>query len=365
MQLFKLRGTLTSSQQWLLGGLGIVVLLVFWHALATLKSEKEPVFESVMPSSVVGMEKATIDSLERIDAQRRDTATTFTRVYPILPPPAQVLSAFGDLTQKDDIGFHTRRSVWLNLQGYFWAILISIPVGLLVGLLPLFRGLFSKQIDATRFLPLTALTGLFIAWYGTGDNMKVAFLAVGIIVYLLPVVVQRVDEVADIHLKTVFTLGANAWQTIRTVYLPSVMSKLIDDIRVLTAISWTYIIIAELLNQKGGLGALIYLKARQGYLDRVFALLVIIIAIGILQDRLFLYLDKVLFPHKYLTVRSGAIKRGVEAMRYGVLAALAGLVLVLALTGDGQLAGWGLLIIGLGFTAYGEFIVKKQKEQAA
>lgn len=345
--------------------LGIVVLLVFWHSLALYKSEQKPLYESVMPSSVVGMEKATIDSLERIDALRRDTATTFTRVYPILPPPLQVVGAFSGLVQQDKLSFNTRRSVWLNLQGYFWAMLISIPVGLLVGLLPLFRGLFSKQIDATRFLPLTAITGLFIAWFGTGDTMKVAFLAVGIIVYLLPVVVQRVDEVADIHLKTVFTLGANAWQTIRSVYLPSVMSKLIDDIRVLTAISWTYIIIAELLNQKGGLGALIYLKARQGYLDSVFALLIVIIGIGILQDRLFLYLDKVLFPHKYFTLRSGVIKRGVEAMRYGVLAAMVGLILLLTLIGDGQLAGWGLVLIGLGFVGYGEFIVKNQKEDAA
>jgi NitT/TauT family transport system permease protein len=362
--LFKLRGTLTKTQEWILGVLGVVLLLVFWAVIANLKSEQKPEYKRVTPESVVGMSKTTIDSLERIDEISRKNATEFETIYPILPPPNKVLTAFGGLFKNDNIGFHTKRSVWLNLQGYFWAILIALPIGLVIGLFPLFRGLFSKQVDATRFLPLTALTGLFITWYGTGDKMKVAFLAVGIIVYLLPVVVQRVDEVADIHLKMAFTLSANAWQTIRTVYLPSVFSKITDDIRVLTAISWTYIIIAELLNQKGGLGALIYLKARQGHLDKVFAILIIIIIIGVLQDRIFLYLDKMISPHKYFKVKSGAVKRGIETMRYGALAFIIGLVLFLSSAVD-PVIGLGLLAIGIGFIVYGEIIVdKKVKEEA-
>jgi len=106
--------------------------------------------------------------------------------------------------------------------------------------------------------------GMFIIWFEIEDQMKIAFLTFGIIVYILPVVVQWIDEFGDVYLKTVFTLGATDWQTIRTVYIPAVMSKLVDDIRGLTAISWTYIIIAELLNRQGGIGSLIYVKARQG-----------------------------------------------------------------------------------------------------
>jgi ABC-type nitrate/sulfonate/bicarbonate transport system permease component len=201
------------------------------------------------------------------------------------------------------------------MQGYFWAIFLSIPIGFAIGLFPVFRGLFSNQVNALRYLPLTALTGLFIIWFGIEDQMKIAFLAFGIIVYLLPVVVQRVDEVNDVYLKTVFTLGATDWQTIRSVYIPSVMSKLIDDIRVLTAISWTYIIIAELLNrQGGGIGSLIYLKARQGQIEKVFGILIVIVLIGFIQDRIFVYLDKRLFPHKYLK----QAQPGIVEIEYGI-----------------------------------------------
>jgi len=138
-------------------------------------------------------------------------------------------------------------------------------------------------------------------WFGVGTSMKVHFLAFGILIYLLPVIIQRIDEVEDVFLKTVYTLGATNWQTIRTVYWPSVVSRLSDDIRVLTAISWTYIIVAENIDSsQGGLGALIWrVGQRQGRMDKVFALLILIVLIGVLQDRLFKRMDRLLFPYKY------------------------------------------------------------------
>jgi len=133
-----------------------------------------------------------------------------------------------------------------------------------------------------------------------GAEMKVSFLAFGILVYLIPVVVQRIFEVQNVYLRTVFTLGATSWQTVKTVYFPFVFSKLIDDIRVLTAISWTYITIAEMLNKGGGIGELIWMAKRQSRIDKAFAILIVIVVIGLLQDRLFVFLDKILFPYKHL-----------------------------------------------------------------
>lgn len=218
----------------------------------------------------------------------------------ILPRPADVFFSFGELYRDNDLIRNLGRSLGLNLAGYVEAILIALFIGFLVGLVPLFRGSFQRQVDAFRYVPLTAVTGLFIIWFGLGTGMKVHFLAFGILIYLLPVVVQRIDDVEDVYLKTVYTLGATSWQTIRTVYIPSVLSRISDDIRVLTAISWTYIIIAESLGNQGGIGALIWRTGqRQGRVDKVFALLLIIILIGIIQDKLFSAMDRELFPHKY------------------------------------------------------------------
>ncbi len=254
----------------------------------------------------IGDNKLTASELEYFGTRRADPI-----VRPgILPKPMAVLKAFPDLFINNALLKNMFRSIGLNLMGYVEAMLLAIPLGFLIGLLPFFRGLFQRQVDAFRYVPLTAVTGLFILWFGLGTGMQVHFLAFGIMIYLLPVVVQRIDEVDKVYTKTVYTLGATDWQTFKTVYFPAVVSRLSDDIRVLTAISWTYIIVAESLGGQGGLGSLIWrIGQRQGRVDKTFALLIIIIIIGILQDRLFVYLDKKFFPYKHQIVNKyGPVK---------------------------------------------------------
>ncbi|MBK8503273.1 MAG: ABC transporter permease subunit [Saprospiraceae bacterium] len=262
MPVLKLNEKLTNRQSLILGVAGFGLLLLIWTLLTI---GENPVFPSY-----------------------------------ILPKPGNVLKSFGSLYADNDIIRNTCLSLGLNLAGYLEAILIAIPLGFLIGLIPLFKGLTQRQVDAIRYIPLTAVTGLFIVWFGTSTAMKVHFLAFGILIYLLPVVMVRINEVEDVYLKTVYTLGASNWQTVKTVYIPSVLSRLTDDIRVLTAISWTYIIVAEGIGSTGGVGALIWRAGiRQGRVDKVFAMLVIIMIIGIIQDKIFMYLDRVFFPHKY------------------------------------------------------------------
>ena len=218
----------------------------------------------------------------------------------ILPSPFRVLNAFGDLINDNELLRNAGLSIGLNVAGYLEAILIAVPLGFVIGLLKFPRFAFQQQVGAIRYIPLTALIGLFIVWFGIGTTMKIHFLAFGILIYLLPIIVQRIDEVDDVYLKTIHTLGASDWQALKTVYFPSVMSRLSDDIRVLTAISWTYIIVAEGIASQGGLGNLIWAAGlRQGRIDKVFALLIIIVVIGVIQDKIFVWLDRELFPHKY------------------------------------------------------------------
>lgn len=305
--LFELGGDLGKREKWILGFAGGILLIICWALLAEVFVQKK----------LVPLENATVtdktyvenDSLLRDDYDKLLAKTgeelaalglTTEKVYPVLPTPIKVLQSFKELHFEDMLIWNSLKSVWLNLLGYFFAIVISIPLGFMLGLIPFFRGLFGRMFDALRFIPLTAVTGIFVMWLGLESEMKVAFLAFGIIVYLVPVVVQRIDEVDDVYVKTVFTLGASNWEKIRTVYFPSVVSRLSDDIRVLTAISWTYITIAEMLNRSGGIGELIWIARRQSRIDKAFAVLIVIVLIGIVQDRLFLFLDRLIFPHKYV-----------------------------------------------------------------
>ncbi len=259
--IFKFNGDISTSTSYFLKIIGLVFIIAVWYIITSLTGWVKP---------------ATI------------------------PSPISVLLSFGEMFTKDNLVDNTLYSVKLNIFGYIEAIAISIPLGFLIALFPITKSMFGKYIDAMRYIPLTGLIGIFIAWFGISTGMKVHFLAFGIIVYLLPTVIQRTYETEKIHLDTIITLGANSWQVFTKVYLPSVLSKLSEDIRILTAISYTYIIVAEMVNNEGGVGAMIYSAAKQSRLDKIFAIIILIMFIGFVQDKLFKLFDKAMFKYKYV-----------------------------------------------------------------
>ncbi len=216
----------------------------------------------------------------------------------VMPTPKKTWDSFVEMQKDDNLFGNILFSIRINLVGYLKCIISALIVGFGIGLFPYVRKMFSQQVNALRFVPITALMGIFIAISGLTIITKINFLVFGIWVYLVPVVVQRIDEVNEVHLQMMKTLGANFWQTVRYVIWPSVIARLSDDIRILVGISWTYIIVAELAGIQGGLGSLIFLGERQSNVGKVYAVIFIIVAIGILQDALFRVIDRLLFRFK-------------------------------------------------------------------
>lgn len=223
----------------------------------------------------------------------------------VLPSPKRVFDSYAVLLTQKKLAYQIGFSISINLLGYIQAVAIAIPLGFIIGLIPFFREMIIKQIGAARFTPLPATTAIFMAIFGVGLNLKIQFLAFGIFLYLLPAIVQRIDEIkTDDHLRavkqTMKTLNASHWQTFKHFYAPSVLSRFFPDIINLVAVSWTYIVIAELLNAQGGLGYLIYLATnRHAHIEQVYAVIILIILIGITQDYLLKKLDRKLFKFKY------------------------------------------------------------------
>jgi len=217
----------------------------------------------------------------------------------VLPTPQKTYRALKEMNSEDNLWANIWFSVRINLIGYLKCIVGAIIFGFAIGLNPKLRKMFSHQVNALRFVPITAMMGIFIAISGLTIATKINFLAFGIWVYLVPVVVQRIDEVSVTHLQMMKTLGASAWQTLVHVQWKSVIARLSDDIRILVGISWTYIIVAELTGIQGGLGSLIFLGERQSNVGKVYGVIFIIVAIGIIQDTLFKLIDRILFKFKY------------------------------------------------------------------
>jgi len=152
MSLFHLRGQLTRAQSLTLGIVGGVLLIGLWWLLAELLAV--PALDYRAPSlDDPALQNLNRDSLLQADSIRFANAKEVGKIYKILPTPLQVVQAFPKLAAEDALGKHTLHSVWLNLKGYFWAILLSLLIGGLIGFIPLFNGLFAQPVDACATCP--------------------------------------------------------------------------------------------------------------------------------------------------------------------------------------------------------------------
>lgn len=226
----------------------------------------------------------------------------FTLVFQIpertLPGPQHVLRGFATLYNEYKLNENLSISMTMNLVGYVEAVLFALPIGYAIGLSPTLNLMSERMLSVVRFLPLPLLTGPFIRWFGSSYLMKTQFLATAIFVYLLPTIVQRINEMDPILVQTAKTCGASRWQTIRHVIFPATISKIVLDIIVLVAISWTYINFVETINSgEGGLGAAAANASRANRTEVVFAILALIGMVGYLQDKILKYLHALVFPH--------------------------------------------------------------------
>jgi NitT/TauT family transport system permease protein len=109
------------------------------------------------------------------------------------------------------------------------------------------------------------------------------------------VVVNAIRSVPQEFVDTAYTLGATRAQVIRTVLLPAALPEIVESFRVMNAIAWTYVILAEAVNPGTSLGYLIQLAYTHSRPQWSFAGLVVIGGVGLLTDALLRGLVAVLF----------------------------------------------------------------------
>ncbi len=213
----------------------------------------------------------------------------------ILPSPSDVVKAFPVLHFEEALVRSALASLYRVSMGFLLSALVAIPLGLLMGTFPAIKFFCSPVLDPLRFLPISALVPLFIVWFGIDDLQKIVFLFVGTFVYMLPLVVEAVENVEEVYLQTATTLGASKTQLVRHVLIPGSLPAIGEALRVMNGIGWTYVILAEVINARYGLGALITVAGKRSHVDQIFALVLVILVIGVVTDQILRIVNKQLF----------------------------------------------------------------------
>ena len=212
-----------------------------------------------------------------------------------LPSPTEVLRGTLQLFFDYDLG----TSIWVStkriLIAFSLAAGVAFPLGIAMGAFAPIEALFEPIMAPLRYMPISAFIPLLILWFGIDEAQKIAFLFLGVFVYLLPVVVTAIRAVPEELIQTSLTLGASRWQIIRTVLIPSALPEIFDSFRVMNAIAWTYVILAEAVNPRQGLGYMVELARTHSKPSWSFAGLFVIGGIGLVTDLLIRLSSRLLF----------------------------------------------------------------------
>ncbi|HVF49260.1 MAG TPA: ABC transporter permease [Pyrinomonadaceae bacterium] len=212
-----------------------------------------------------------------------------------VPSPTEVIRGTLQLFIQHDLAnailISTRRIAF----AFLLASAVALPLGVLMGAFDPINRFFEPIMAPLRYMPISAFIPLLILWFGIYEKQKIAFLFLGVFVYLLPVVVSAIRLVPEELVQTALTLGASKWQVIRTVLLPAALPEIFDSFRVMNAIAWTYVILAEAVNPGGGLGYMVQLAYSHQKASWSFAGLLVIGGIGLLTDFLIRMLSNILF----------------------------------------------------------------------
>ncbi|NOZ29614.1 MAG: ABC transporter permease [Chloroflexi bacterium] len=216
-----------------------------------------------------------------------------------LPTPTSVLIGAVNLLSQGTLISYVAVSLLRIFVGWALGSLLAIPIGLFIGISPLFRALVDPFIHFFRFIPAIAFLTLFMVWFGVGETSKILLImyATGFIVTINTA--TGVTSIPQEKLDAGRVLGANPRQLFFHVTVPASIPFIFVGMRLALASSFLVIVAAEMLAANSGLGYLIWTSRLFFRIDWMFTGIVAIGILGFLSDRLWRWIGRH-FLYRYL-----------------------------------------------------------------
>lgn len=172
------------------------------------------------------------------------------------------------------------------LLGLFFACLIGIPIGMLMGRIRRVERFFLPLLSVLMPIPSLAWAPLFVLWFGIGEVttlLVVTYAAAFPVVYNVWTGVRAVNP---LWTRAAITMGANQKQLFRKIVLPGASPYVITAMRLAFGRAWIAVIGGELLaSPVWGLGRVIFDAKEFLNSDVMMASLIAIGVIGLLFER--------------------------------------------------------------------------------
>ena len=220
----------------------------------------------------------------------------------ILPTPLLVLEGWHSwIFAKPGMGLNPYLGTWLAnveyssmrvAQGFTLAALVGVPLGLLIGWSKFISQMFDPMIQSLRPIPITAWLPFSIAVFGIRDIGSIFLIFLGGFYAIVVNTTQGARDVDRNLVRAALMMGASRTQLLLRVVLPAAMPSIFTGLRIVLVISWTAVIVSEMVAVKSGLGYVLWDAYYVGRMDIVLADMVSIGAMGYISDRIIVFIER-------------------------------------------------------------------------
>ncbi len=205
----------------------------------------------------------------------------------VVSSPGDVLAALAqgiaDGVIVTDLGASLQRS----LLGWLITIVVATPLAIAAGRFRIFGRMFVPLVDLLRPISPIAWIPLAVLWLGIGlaSKLLVVFIVTFFVVFLN--VYDAVTRVAPVLLDVCRTFTASRWFLWTRVILPASIRGVFLGSQYGLTTAWGGVIVAELVGANSGVGFQMMSAANQFEPARVIAYMVIIGAVGVVLNAVF------------------------------------------------------------------------------
>lgn len=180
-------------------------------------------------------------------------------------------------------------AIFVSMKRLFVGFIISLLIGSLLGFLlaknRLARDTIGFLVLGLQTLPSFCWLPLAILWFGLNEQAILFVVVMGSLLSMTLTVENAVRTLQPIFVRAGTMLGARGWKLYRYVLFPAILPNYISGIKQSWAFAWRSLMAAEMLFITAGLGQLLMFGRELNNMSQVMAVMIIIIAIGILFDK--------------------------------------------------------------------------------
>lgn len=203
----------------------------------------------------------------------------------IFPPPTAVATSLWELLREGILFPTIARSLSRLAIGYGISLLIGIPLGLAVARSRIADDLFGAPLLGLQALPSICWLPVALLWFGLSEAAILFVVVMGSALSVAIATQAGVRTVSPLLLRAARTLGARGVRLYTTAILPASLPSLLSGAKLGWTFAWRSLFAAELLYVKGGLGQLLQASRELNDVARVFAVMSVILVLGLCADR--------------------------------------------------------------------------------